>query len=81
MQQNAQNTNPVAQKAKADLAKSDQGFQQKQQLQADKIKGGIARDAIKTSLDMGLERELRGADERATDPLIDTGEAGGTFGE
>lgn len=81
MKQAQQDQNPAAQKAKAEAGQQQQKFQNAQTLQQDKIKGGMARDAVKTALDNGLERELRQADEKATDPLLDTGEVGGGFGE
>lgn len=80
MQQAQQDQNPATQKAKAEAGKENQKFQNARTLLDDKTKGGMARDALKTALDMGTEHELRQADEKAADPLIQTGAAGGGFG-
>lgn len=73
--------NPGAQKVQADAAKEDQKFQHAQALLQQKGQQGIARDAISASLDKAGGEILRQADEKAANPLADTGEATGTLGE
>jgi hypothetical protein len=80
MKKNMMAMNPGVQKAQSQIANSQQKLQGQKELLNQKTEGGIVRDALNKSMDYSLEHELAHTDERASEPLLETGVEGGQFG-